>query len=181
MQVGEVKNIYDKGKGAVYDILITGRTMAGDLLYEAGYVNFYLRAGGFGGDPGPKGERLDPPEGVGPDFSVTETVPVSQAALYRLNGDINPLHIDPVAAKRAGFERPILHGLCTYGYAVRAVINGALEGDSDRLKGFNARFSSPVYPGEALTTEGWKTDKGYIVRVSSPTDPVITHAFAETA
>ena len=61
---------------------------------------------------------------------------------------------DPVAAKRAGFERPILHGLCTYGYAVRAVINGALEGDPDRLKGFNARISSPVYPGEALTSEG---------------------------
>ena len=179
VQVGEVKNIYDKGKGAVYDIRITGRTTDGELLYEAGYVNFYLGAGGFGGDPGPKGERLDPPEGADPDFSVTETVPVSQAALYRLNGDLNPLHIDPAAAKRAGFERPILHGLCTYGYAVRAVINGGLNGDSERLNGFNARFSRPVYPGETLTTEGWKADKGYIVRVSSPTGTVITNAFAD--
>jgi acyl dehydratase len=181
VQIGEVKNIYDKGKGAVYDIRITGRTTDGELLYEAGYVNFYLGAGGFGGDPGPKGERIDTPEGADPDFSVTETVPVSQAALYRLNGDLNPLHIDPMAAKRAGFERPILHGLCTYGYAVRAVINYGLNGDSERLNEFNARFSSSVYPGETLTTEGWKTDKGYIVRVSSPTGPVITNAYAEIA
>ena len=78
---------------------------------------------------------------------MTETVPEAQAALYRLNGDLNPLHIDPAAAKRAGFDRPILHGLCTYGYATRAIINGCLEGDQDRLKGFDARFSSPVYPG----------------------------------
>jgi acyl dehydratase len=181
VQVGEVKNIYDKGKGAVYDILITGRTTDGELLYEAGYVNFYLGAGGFGGDPGPKVENLNPPEGVEPDFSLVDSIPTGQAALYRLNGDINPLHIDPVAAKRAGFDRPILHGLCTYGYAVRAVINGALKGNPDGLTGFKARFSKPVYPGETLTTEGWKTDDGYLVRVSTPTGPVISNAFAEIA
>ncbi len=178
VQVGEVKNIYDKGKGAVYDIRITGRSMEGDLLYEAGYVNFYLGAGGFGGDPGPRGERIDPPESAAPDFSVVDRVPATQAALYRLNGDANPLHIDPVDAKRAGFERPILHGLCTYGYAVRAVINSGLDGDTERLNGFNARFSRPVYPGETLTTEGWKKDGGYVLKVSTPNGPVITNAFA---
>lgn len=178
VQVGEVKNIYDKGKGAVYDIRITGRSMEGDLLYEAGYVNFYLGAGGFGGDPGPRGERIDPPEGAAPDFRVVDTIPVAQAALYRLNGDANPLHIDPAAAKRAGFERPILHGLCTYGYAVRAVINSGLDGDPERLNGFNARFSRPVYPGETITTEGWKKDGGYVLKVSTPNGPVMTNAFA---
>jgi acyl dehydratase len=178
VQVGEVKNIYDKGKGAVYDIRITGRSMEGDLLYEAGYVNFYLGAGGFGGDPGPRGERIDPPEGEAPDFRVVDTIPVAQAALYRLNGDANPLHIDPAAAKRAGFERPILHGLCTYGYAVRAVINSGLDGDPERLNGFNARFSRPVYPGETITTEGWKKDGGYVLKVSTPNGPVMTNAFA---
>jgi acyl dehydratase len=178
VQVGEVKNIYDKGKAAVYDIRITGSSEDGELLYEAGYVNFYLGAGGFGGDPGPKAKPLDPPEGAAPDFSVTESVPVTQAALYRLNGDVNPLHIDPAAAQRAGFDRPILHGLCTYGYAVRGVINGGLKGDTDRLKGFDARFSSPVYPGDSLTTEGWKIEGGYIVRVRTATGPVITNAFA---
>ena len=178
VQVSEVKNIYDKGKGAVYDIHITGSTEDGELLYEAGYVNFYLGAGGFGGDPGPKAERLDPPEGTAPDFSITESVPKEQAALYRLNGDLNPLHIDPKSAQRAGFDRPILHGLCTYGYAVRGVINGGLGGNTDRLKGFDARFSSPVYPGDILTTEGWQANGGYIVRVSTHTGPVITNAFA---
>ena len=178
VEVGEVKNIYDKGKAAVYDIRITGRSESGDLLYEAGYVNFYLGAGGFGGDPGPKTERLEPPGNIAPDFSVTESVPAAQAALYRLNGDLNPLHIDLSAAQRAGFDRPILHGLCTYGYAVRAVINGALEGDGNRLKGFDARFSSPVFPGDSLTTEGWKKEGGYIVRVSTAKGPVITNAFA---
>ena len=148
------------------------------MLYEAGYVNFYLGAGGFGGDPGPKAERLDPPEGTAPDFSITESVPKEQAALYRLNGDLNPLHIDPMSAQRAGFDRPILHGLCTYGHAVRGVINGGLGGNTDRLKGFDARFSSPVFPGDTLTTEGWHANGGYIVRVSTHTGPVITNAFA---
>jgi len=178
VQVGEVKNIYDKGKAAVYDIRITGSTEDGEPLYEAGYVNFYLGAGGFGGDPGPKAEPLGPPEGVAPDFSVSESVPTAQAALYRLNGDLNPLHIDPEAAQRAGFDRPILHGLCTYGYAVRGVINGGLGGDPDGLKRFDARFSSPVFPGDTLTTEGWKKEGGYIVRVKTANGPVITNAFA---
>jgi len=178
IQTGEVRNIYDKGKAAVYDIQVTGRAKDGELLYEAGYVNFYLGAGGFGGDSGPKTERLEPPEGAGPDFRVTARVPASQAALYRLNGDFNPLHIDPAAARRAGFDRPILHGLCSYGYATRAVIEGCLSGDTERLKAFDARFSSPVYPGDTLTTEGWKSDGGYIVRVSTPAGPVITNAFA---
>lgn len=179
VQVGEVKNIYDKGKGAVYDISVTGHTPEGDLLYEAGYLNFYLGAGGFGGDPGPKTERLDPPEGKEPDFSVQETIPHNQAALYRLNGDLNPLHIDAEAANRAGFDHPILHGLCTYGYASRGVINGGLDGKLERLKAFDARFSSPVYPGQILTTQGWKTEGGYIVRVSTSSGPVITNAFAQ--
>jgi len=176
--VGEVKNIYDKGKGAVYDIRITGSTEGGDLLYEVVYVNFYLGAGGFGGDPGPSAAPLDPPEDVAPDFSLSESVPATQAALYRLNGDLNPLHIDPESARRAGFDRPILHGLCTYGYAVRGVINGGLGGDPDRLEGFDARFSSPVFPGDTLTTEGWKKAGGYIVRVKTANGPVITNAFA---
>lgn len=178
VQVGEVKHIYDKGKAAVYDIGIAGHTEDGELLYEAGYANFYLGAGGFGGDPGPKAERLDPPEGAAPDFSVSESIPANQAALYRLNGDLNPLHIDPASAQRAGFDQPILHGLCSYGYAVRGVINGGLGGDPDRLKGFDARFSSPVFPGDTLTTEGWRKEGGYIVRVSTAKGPVITNAFA---
>ena len=109
---------------------------------------------------------------------MSEQVPAAQAALYRLNGDLNPLHIDPAAAGRAGFKRPILHGLCTYGYATRAVINGGLAGEMQRLEGFAARFSSPVFPGDNLTTEGWRTQKGYIVRVRTQRGVVITNGFA---
>jgi acyl dehydratase len=181
VQVGEVLNIYDKGKGAVYDIRITGRTEDGEHLYDAGFTNFYLGAGGFGGDPGPKAVSFNPPEDVAPDFEIPYTVTNEQATLYRLNGDVNPLHIDPAAAKGAGFEKPILHGLCTYGIAIRSLVNGPLEGNADRLKGLKARFSSPVYAGDTLVTKGWKTDGGYIIQVNSENGVVITNAFAEIA
>jgi acyl dehydratase len=113
---------------------------------------------------------------VEPDFSVSYKVPENQAALYRLSGDLNPLHLDPEAAKRGGFDRPILHGLCTYGFATRAIVNGLLEGDTTRLKEFKARFSDVVYPGETLTTQGWKTNQGYIIQVKTDRAVVISHA-----
>jgi len=83
-----------------------------------------------------------------------------------------------VAAKRGGFDRPILHGLCTYGIATRSLVNGPLGGDVDRLKEFKARFSSSVYPGDTLTTEGWKTDGGYIVQAKTEDNIVLSNAMA---
>jgi len=176
VQIGEVKHIYDKGKGAVYHIHITGRTGEGDRLYDAEWVVFYVGAGGFGGDPGPRTEALDPPTGVKPDFSLSYKVAENQAVLYRLSGDLNPLHLDPVAAKRGGFDKPILHGLCTYGFATRAIVNGPLKGDVTRLKAFKARFSDVVYPGDTLTTQGWKTEGGYIIEVKTVRGVVIKNA-----
>ncbi|MCP4669458.1 MAG: hypothetical protein GY849_24255 [Deltaproteobacteria bacterium] len=164
VQVGEVINIYDKGKGALYDILIRGETQDGLSVYEARWGIFYVGAGGFGGDPGPKAEPADPPPGVAPDFTVSQRVAENQAAIYRLSGDLNPLHLDPAAARVGGFDRPILHGLCTYGFATRAIVHGALGGDVTRLRSFKARFSSVVFPGDTLTTEGWKEGDGYIVQ-----------------
>jgi len=176
IQIGEVRNIYDKGKGAVYDIKITGQMEDGNRLYEAIWKLFYVGAGGFGGDPGPKAEPLNPPEGENPDFSISDKVAEHQAVLYRLNGDLNPLHLDPEAAKRGGFERPILHGLCTFGFATRAIVNGPLNGDVTRLKEFKARFSNADYPGDTLTTEGWKFGGGYIIQVKTDQSAVITNA-----
>ena len=176
VQFGEVTNIFDKEKGAVYHIKITGETEDGNPLYDVNWVIFYVGAGGFGGDPGPKTESLKPPEGVEPDFSVPYKVAENQAALYRLSGDLNPLHLDPEAATRGGFDRPILHGLCTYGFATRAIVNGLLDGDASRLKEFKARFSNVVYPGETLTTQGWKTNEGYIIQVKTDRAVVISHA-----
>jgi len=178
IQVGECTNIFDKGKGAVYHAKITGETENGDHVYEARWAIFYLGAGGFGGDPGPKAEKIDPPGGVTPDFSISEKVAENQAAIYRLSGDLNPLHLDPEAAKRGGFDKPILHGLCTYGFATRAIVTGPLEGDVTRLKEFKARFSNPVYPGDTLTTAGWKVDDGYIIQVKTENGVVLSNAKA---
>jgi acyl dehydratase len=177
-QVGEVLNIYDKGKGAVYRIRIKGWTEKEEDLYEAQWSIFYLGAGGFGGDPGPKSEKVEPPQGVEPEFSISEKVAANQAVIYRLSGDLNPLHLDPQAARRGGFDRPILHGLCTYGFATRVIVNTILGGDVARLKEFSARFSGVVYPGDILTTEGWPSDNGYIIRVRTDRSIVLTNARA---
>jgi acyl dehydratase len=178
IQVGEVTNIFDKGKGAVYHIRITGETEDGRHLYDVEWVIFYVGAGGFGGEPGPKTEPIDPPDGVSPDFSISYKVADNQAALYRLSGDLNPLHLDPEAAKRGGFDRPILHGLCTYGFATRSIVNGLLDGEVTRLKEFKARFSNVVYPGDTLTTQGWKTEGGYIIQVNTESAVAISNAMA---
>lgn len=106
-----------------------------------------LRAGegGWGGDRGPSG-RLDPPSGE-PDRVVERAVREDQALLYRLSGDWNPLHADPEFAKVAGFERPILHGLCTYGITLKAVVDTVLGGDVARVRSYVTRFAGVVYPG----------------------------------
>jgi acyl dehydratase len=178
IQVGEVLNIYDKGKGAVYRVLIKGRTEKEEDLYEAEWSIFYVGAGGFGGDPGPKAEKVEPPAGVQPDFRISEKVAANQAVIYRLSGDANPLHLDPQAAKRGGFNRPILHGLCTYGFATRVIVNNILGGDVARLKEFSARFSYVVYPGDMLITEGWHSGSGYIVQVRTERSIVLSNARA---
>jgi len=178
IQSGVITDIFDKGKGAVFHAKITGEAEDGTHIYDAHWAIFYLGAGGFGGDPGPKAEPIVPPEGLPPDFSFSCKVAENQAALYRLSGDLNPLHLDPAAAKRGGFDRPILHGLCTFGFATRALIKGPLDGDVKRLKEFKARFSSSVYPGDTLTTEGWQTDRGYIVRARTENTVVLSNALA---
>lgn len=180
IQIGQITAIHDKGKGAVFQIAITGATEDGNHLYDANWAIFYLGAGGFGGDPGPRSEALTPPQGKTPDFSVCEKVAANQAALYRLSGDLNPLHIDPAAARRGGFDRPILHGLCTYGFATRAIVNGPLQGDVQGLKEFKARFSNSVYPGDTLNTEGWKTEGGYIIQVKTQRTVVMSNAVVLT-
>lgn len=179
LAVGEVADIFDKGKAALIHFHVTGYTEGGEHIFDVEHSSFYRGAGGFGGDPGPKSIRLNPPEGVEPEFRIPYHVPENQAALYRLNGDPNPLHIDPEFAKRGGFETPILHGLCTYGYATRAIVQGPCEGDVSRFKEFKARFSNVVYPGETLTTEAWKEDGGrYIVQVRTDRAVVINNAYA---
>jgi acyl dehydratase len=178
IQTGVITDIFDKGKGAVFHAKITGETEDGKHLYDAYWAIFYVGAGEFGGDPGPKAEKIVPPEGTEPDFSISEKVAENQAAIYRLSGDLNPLHLDSEAAKRGGFDQPILHGLCTYGFATRAIVNELLGGDVARLKEFSARFSDVVYPGDTLTTKGWKSEGGYIIQTRTDRSIVLTNARA---
>lgn len=155
-----VADVYDKKKAAVIRFLTEARTAEGAPLFDVEHIAFHVGTGGFGGDPGPKAVPLNPPEGVAPDFRVAYPIPENQAALYRLSGDLNPLHLDPEFARLGGFDRPILHGLCTYGYATRAILYGLCGGDVTHFREFRVRFSGSVYPGETLTTEGWRESDG---------------------
>jgi len=176
---GEITNIYDKVKGALIVWRKKVMTPGGDLLTETESGVFYVGEGGFGGDPGPKAEPLEPPIGIQPDFTVSHFIPENQAALYRLNGDLNPLHVEPDFAKRGGFPRPILHGLCTYGHAVRAILYKACDGDVGRFKEFKARLSGVVYPGDTLVTKGWKGTGGrYLIQSRTDRGVVLSHAYA---
>jgi len=168
-------SVYDKGdKGAVLNMDIETKDQQGRLLFENRVVIVDRSAGNFGGDRGPKAEKFDPPEGKDPDFRVVYKTSPDQAALYRLCGDKNPLHIDPEFAKLGGLDRPILHGLCSLGYAGRAILHSVCGSDPARLKSFAVRFMGMVYPGDTLITEGWKTDQGnYIIRTKTQDDRVV--------
>ncbi len=130
----------------------------GAPLFTLGSTVFARGDGGFGGPAGsgPEPHRL--PERA-PDLVVALETRPDQALLYRLSGDRNPLHADPALARRVGFPAPILHGLCTYGTACRAVLQSVCGYDHTRITGFDVRFSSPVYPGETIATELWVDGK----------------------
>ena len=174
----EVIDIFDKGKASVYHVKFTGLTKYRYPLFDVKSAFYYLGGGGFGGDRGPKTETLVPPEGVEPDFSISYKTTENQAIIYRLSGDMNPLHIDPELARQGGQKAPILHGLCTYGHATRAILYGLCDGDVSRFKEFKARFTNVVYPGETLTTEGWKDNGRYIIQVRKGDTIVLSNAHA---
>jgi acyl dehydratase len=111
------------------------------------------------------GTRARPP-GREPELDVTYDVAPHQALLYRLCGDRNPLHADPVFAERAGFPAPILHGLCSYGIVLRSVVQGLLDSDSSRVAGFSARFAGVVFPGETIRTRAWDEGDRLVVSAS---------------
>lgn len=179
ISTGRVAHIFDKGKSAVIVFEFQGRTDEGVLLFDLEHIAFHVGGGGFGGDPGTKTSVLIPPEGQKPAIQVSFPIPENQAALYRLNKDFNPLHIDPDYARAGGFSKPILHGLCTYGYATRAIINSLCQGDVTRFQEFKARFSGVVYPGETLTTEAWPDKEGhYIIQARTERAIVISNAYA---
>jgi acyl dehydratase len=154
----KVTEVVDKGadKGALISIerqLFDEST--GDLYSTQISVIFARANGGFGGPvtSSPKPHQLpDRP----PDNTIDIATTTQMALLYRLNGDYNPLHADPRIAEKAGFPAPILHGLASYGVAARALLMAFEIKDTSRLKSFGLRFSSPVYPGETISTDLWR-------------------------
>jgi len=146
--VARVAALYDKGKAAVAVLEIVTTSLEGETICTNRSSVFLRGAGGFGGDPGPRAAALTPER---PADGVIEvpTLP-QQALIYRLSVDRNPLHVDPAYARRAGFERPILHGLCTWGMACKALVDELLASETGRVAGWKGRFSGVVFPGETL-------------------------------
>jgi acyl dehydratase len=150
-----ITGIYDKGSGAV--VVSEAESVdakSGDTMFTTRMSAFIRGEGGWGGDRGPSGGQNAAPD-RDPDHVVTYETRPDQALTYRLSGDRNPLHSDPEFAKLGGFDRPILHGLCTYGFTGRALLHTLCGSDPARFKGMDARFSKPVLPGDTLTVKMW--------------------------
>lgn len=151
-----ISGLYDKKKGALAVYETKSVDKDGNAVCDTEWQIFYRGEGGFGGDSGPKTPTHTPPDGQAPDHVVSMPTAKTQALLYRLNGDFNPIHSDPAIAEKAGFPGPILHGLCTYGHSTVAAVDALLGGNSDRLVSIQGRFSKPVFPGDTIVTKLWK-------------------------
>jgi len=172
-QQDKVAAMYDKGKAAVVVFDNEVKTLDGEPLWTLRTSVFIRGEGGWGGDRGPSGPQNEPPADTAPHHEVTYQTSPDQAFIYRLSGDRNPLHSDPKFAAMGGFDRPILHGLCTYGFAGRALLASLCDNDASRFHHIEGRFSSPVMPGEALTTRVWRTSAGEAVFTTSAGDRVV--------
>lgn len=170
----EIAEIQDKGEGRNAVLVFAGRGTdpeTGELVVETRITIVVRGAGGFGGDPGAKTAAPVVPERE-PDQIRQHTTRPDQPLIYRLSGDRNPLHSDPwFATEKAGFPAPILHGLCTYGFAGRALLDAYCDEDPARFASLDARFSSPVVPGDVLTTRMWEQDSGIVVFTTSACGP----------
>lgn len=149
-----VTEVWDKGSGALLTIEATAVAAGGGTPLATSWMSLFVRgAGGFGGERGPS-STWETPTGP-PDTVVALRTRPDQALLYRLTGDHNPLHSDPAHAARAGFDRPILHGMCTYGVLGRSLFQRFCDSRPERFRSMRARFARPVYPGDELELSAW--------------------------
>ena len=171
--VTTITGIYDKGSGAVVATETRATDSAtGRALYTTNSSAFIRGEGGFGGDRGPSGSVAFPDRD--PDHTVVYRTRPDQALLYRLSGDRNPLHSDPKFAALGGFDKPILHGLCTFGFTGRALLHTLCGSDPGRFVSMSARFSRPVFPGQELTVTMWvEPDGRALFRTSTGSGVVI--------
>jgi acyl dehydratase len=162
--VTKIVGIYDKGSGALAvmetESTYVGSARAGEPAFKVRMGAFIRGEGGFGTSRGPDlPARVSAPDRPA-DKELTYATRSDQALLYRLSGDRNPLHSDPAFAALAGFPKPILHGLCTYGVTGRALLHSLCGSDPARFRGMDARFSKPVFPGDTLTVRMWRAGDG---------------------
>ena len=168
----KVVAMYDKGKAAVVVTEAEVKSKSGEPLWTTRSSVFIRGEGGWGGDRGPSGPQNEPPAKA-PDHEITLQTSPDQAFVYRLSGDRNPLHTDPSFAALGGFDRPILHGLCTYGFTGRALLSALCGDDVTKFRHIEGRFSSPVLPGDALTVRIWNTGAGEAVFTTSVGERVV--------
>ncbi|ANZ41082.1 3-alpha,7-alpha,12-alpha-trihydroxy-5-beta-cholest-24-enoyl-CoA hydratase [Lentzea guizhouensis] len=172
-----ITDVWDKGKAAVVVQESTAVTADGTALHTTRSSIFARGEGGFGGERGPS-NRVELPDREPDAVIETPTLP-QQAYLYRLCGDRNPLHADPEFARRAGFDQPILHGLCTYGVVCKAVVDALLDGP-EQVVSFGAKFAGVVFPGETLRTRVWRDGSRLVLTTSAGDRPVLADAVLVT-
>ncbi|KAH6562464.1 hypothetical protein BASA62_009140 [Batrachochytrium salamandrivorans] len=181
---GKIIDILDKGKGAAVVLGVTTKDASGDVVTENQFTFFIRGSGGFGGkkdsDRGSATASNDPPKRA-PDHIVREKTFDDQAALYRLSGDYNPLHIDPGMSSMGGFETPILHGLATFGISGKHIFSTYANNDATKFKSIKARFAKHVFPGETLETHMWKEGNKiiFITKVVERNEIAISNAAVE--
>jgi acyl dehydratase len=150
-----IPEIYDKGKAALVILESEAKDAeTGESLFTNRFSLFIRGEGGFGGDAGPKAGNQAPDRA--PDMTILRKTLPQQALIYRLSGDKNPLHADPGFAKMGGFDKPILHGLCSYGITCKAIVDEVLDGDVAAVARYQARFAGVAFPGETYRISSWK-------------------------
>ncbi|MDP6863366.1 MAG: MaoC/PaaZ C-terminal domain-containing protein [Acidimicrobiales bacterium] len=168
-----VSGIWDKGDGKNAIIETESKVSLKETdepLFDLRFSIVVRGSGGFGGEEGNTAPQVHAPEEA-PDHEVTYQTRIDQALTYRLSGDYNPLHSDPwFATELGGFPKPILHGLCTYGFTGRALLHELCGGDPSRFKSMDSRFSSPVFPGDSLTVQMWVEEGQAIYRTIAQKD-----------
>ena len=159
----------------------TPSTLTGPRLVTNRYYAFIRGEGGFGGEKGPSRAVAIPDRK--PDVSVQRPTMLQQALLYRLCGDKNPMHSDPAISKLGGFDVPLLHGLCTYGIALKAAVDEMLDGDVTKVAKYSTRFAQPVFPGDTLQIDMWREGSQILlgVSVAGKEGPTLTNTVIEIA
>ncbi|MDH6280222.1 MaoC/PaaZ C-terminal domain-containing protein [Prescottella agglutinans] len=175
-----VADVWDKGKAAVIVLEQSATDQGGNPLWTTGMQIWARGEGGFGGDAGPEVTNTVPEREA--DKVLVSPTSTQQALVYRLSADMNPLHADPAFAQMAGFDRPILHGLASYGVVCKAVVDGLLGGDPARVQSYSVRFAGSIYPGETIETSVWQDGDRLTLLATCPErdgQPVLTHASME--